>query len=178
MRMRMRMAAWFAVALVGCSTAEGARESDDVFEYEPGLFIPLRSDGKADLANGWFDAKVLDTSAYLTIANLFVAAHHDVKRTQAVAAFDWPLEASRAVLNRCGTPIRLVSYVFEHTGLDVIRLSDAEDATVHAPVAGKALVTGWNGDPKNPSYHYSTVISIWDPETHLIVEVMHVKPDP
>jgi hypothetical protein len=167
-------------ALVACAstTAPVDPPDDELFEYEPGLFISLKGDSKADLPNGQFWPRPLDTSGYRDISNLFVAAMYDVTRTDAVAAFDWPLTASRAVLNRSGTPIRLSSQVYEHTGFDIIRLTETEDPTIHAPVAGKATITDWSGGPSSASYDYSTVISIWDPETHLVVQLMHVRPDP
>jgi hypothetical protein len=167
-------------SLVACaSTSDPVDPTDEqLFEYEPGLFISLKGDSKADLPNGQFWPRPLDTSGYRHIANRFVAAMYDVTRTDAVAEFDWPLTASRAVLNRSGTPIRLSSEVYEHTGFDIIRLTETEDPTIHAPVAGKATITDWSGNASSTSYDYSTVISIWDPETHLVVQLMHVKPDP
>jgi hypothetical protein len=176
--MQRTISAACLIALVGCASSTGDdQHHEELFEYEPGLFISLTGEGKADLPNSQFWPRGLDTSGYRTIANLFVTAMYDVERTDAVAAFDWPLADSRAVLNRSGTPIRLSSYVYEHTGFDIIRLTDMEDATVHAPVTGKATITDWSGNPSSTTNHYSTVISIWDPETHLVVQLMHVKPD-
>ena len=168
------------LALTACTTGgepEPAPDPAATFEFEPGLFVPLVSGGKADLPNGAFSARSLDTSGYRAIANRFVAAHLDVKRTQVQPAFDWPLADSRTVLDREGTPICLANQVYEHTGLDVIRASEMESAVVHAPVGGTAQITDWSGGNAYPNGDYSTVISIWDPETHLVVEVMHVKPD-
>jgi hypothetical protein len=176
----MRLGFGFAsVSLLACAAGSGpTAPDDDVFELEPGLFISRKADGKADLPNSAFTPRVLDTSGYRAIANLFVAASYDVHRTTMPAAFDWPLTGSRAVLSREGTPIRLASDVYEHTGLDVIRLTETEEAIVHAPLAGTAIVSDWYGTQQFPWGDYSTVVSIWDPDTHLVVQLMHVKADP
>lgn len=176
--MRIAPGIALALALVACADAGSPIGEDELFEFEPGLFISLKADSKADLPNSQFYPRGLDTSGYRTIANLFVTAMYDVTRTDAPVEFAWPLSGSRAVLNRSGTPIRLSSEVYEHTGFDIIRLTEMEDPTLRAPVAGKATITDWSGNTSSSSYDYSTVISIWDPETHLIVQLMHVKPDP
>ncbi|HEY5927765.1 MAG TPA: hypothetical protein VIV11_39035 [Kofleriaceae bacterium] len=174
----MRIALALALALVACANAESPTDEAEVFEFEPGLFVSLKADSKADLPNSQFYPRGLDTSGYRTIADLFVRAMYDVTRTDAPVAFDWPLSGSRAVLNRSGTPILLSSSVYEHTGFDIIRVTEMEDPTLRAPVGGKATITDWSGNASSSSYDYSTVISIWDPDTHLIVQLMHVKPDP
>lgn len=172
-----------AAALVtGCATdpgPESVRPDSDLFELEPGLFVPLTFDGKADLPNAQFSARPLDTSGYRAIADKFIAAGMDVKVVpEVVAGYTWPLSDSRAVLNRQGTPIRLGYEVYEHTGLDIIRLADTESSVVRAPTTGTAMITDWAGDQWYPNGDYSTVISIWDPRTHHIVQLMHVEPDP
>jgi hypothetical protein len=177
-RMQRTIAIGLSVLAACASTTPADQDDEQLFEFEPGMFVSLVGDSKADLPNSQFWPRGLDTSGYRTISNLFVAAMFDVKRTDAVAAYDWPLTASRAVLNRSGTPIRLSSEVYEHTGFDIIRLSDMEDATLHAPLSGKATITDWSGNPSSSFNDYSTVISIWDPETHLVVQLMHVKPNP
>jgi hypothetical protein len=163
--------------VTACSSAQPEPSHPNTFEFEPGLYVPLTDDGKADLPNSAFAARPLDTSGYRAIANLF-AASYDVKPTGIAPAYDWPLTGSRAVLNREGTPIRLGSDVYEHTGLDVIRVSEMESPVVHAPLDGTAQITDWAGGHTFPNGDYSTVISIWDPATHYIVQLMHVKPDP
>lgn len=180
--MHLRVAASVAVAAL-TSCAEGVRFSDpsdpepnEWFEFEPGMFVPLG--GKADLPNSSFQPRILDTNGYRAIADKYVAARFDVKPTGALAAYDWPLTSSRTVLSREGTPIRLGSLVYQHTGFDIIRASETESAVVHAPVSGTAQITDWFGQTAFPSGDYSTVISIWDPATHLVLEIMHVKPDP
>ena len=60
-----------AARLAGCPLTS---EEDAVFEFEPGLFVSLAPDSKADLPNSSLYARPLDTSGYRTIANLFVAA--------------------------------------------------------------------------------------------------------
>jgi hypothetical protein len=176
------MRSWvFPLATLLAACATSSTPVDDhpgTFEFEPGLFVPLAASGKADLPNSQFGARPLDTSGYRNIAQLFVAANKDVKRTTQPAAFDWPLSDSRAVLNRAGTPIRIDNLVYEHTGLDVIRVSEMESPVVHAPASGTAQITDWSGTQVYPQGDYSTVISIWDPSTHLVLQLMHVKPDP
>ena len=173
----MKLAAC-AVLTAACAAPEPA--DPGVFEFEPGLLVPLGPyDLKADLPNSAFYPRPLDTSGYRAIAQRYVAANMDVTLPQGVVAeYDWPLADSQAVLGRQGTPIRLASYVYEHTGLDIIRNDEMESAAVHAPTTGTALITDWWGGESNPQYDYSTVISIWDPDTHHVLQLMHVKPDP
>lgn len=179
--MSVRALVFAAVATTtGCAVTEPAVAADDgdAFEFEPGLLVPLTWDaGKADLPNSAFVARPLDTAGYLAIARSFVIAGHDVSPTTAERAFDWPLAPAdrTAVLNRAGTPIRLAQYVYEHTGLDIIRRHDAASTDVVAPVGGIALVTDWDG-AQALTGSYQTVVSIWDPTTHLIVQLMHVAP--
>ncbi|MGE3543800.1 MAG: hypothetical protein AB7L28_07700 [Kofleriaceae bacterium] len=164
-------------ACTGAAESDATRPDANVFEVEPGLFVSLDPIGKADLPNSGLSPRMLDTIGYRAIADIFAATNFDLAPTGASAAYDWPLRGSLSVLNRQGTPIRLMSDVYEHTGLDIIRQTDFEDDTVHAPVSGTALVTDWYGQQEFPRGDYSTVISIWDPDTHLIVQLMHVKPD-
>lgn len=168
------------MTMAGCATepAPGGEQTDR-FELEPGLFVSLAPlDFKGDLPNGALAPRPLDTSGYRAIAKKFVDAGLDVTLTGAAAAYDWPLSDSRAVLSRQGTPIRLSYHVYEHTGLDVIRNSETESPVVHAPTTGTAMITDWSGDSRFPYGDYSTVISIWDPTTHHVLQLMHVKPDP
>ncbi len=168
-------------ALTACVADEEVPPPDS-FEVEPGLFVPLAwdesIDGKADLPNGSFHAAALDTNNYWWITRRFLDAGHDATPTSALRAFEWPLaNASNAtVLTRVGTPIRVGYEVYEHTGLDVIRASDSESATVVAPVGGVAILTTWSG-ALALDRPYSTVISILDSETRLVVQLMHVAPD-
>jgi hypothetical protein len=167
--------------LTACAISESTDPAGgEGFEYEPGLFMtntPL-GDSKADLPNQQFRARPLDTSGYRKIADLFVAAGIDVKLTGAPAAYDWPLSESHAVLSRQGTPIRLSYDVYEHTGLDIIRNSEDESPVMRAPTSGTALVSDWYGEQSYWRGDYSTVVSIWDPVTHHILQLMHVKADP
>ncbi len=176
----LRLASCVALTTIAACATDPTLPEEDArgFEIEPGVFVPLGPvDQKADLPNGGFQPRSLDTSGYRAIANIYASVNTDLRMTGALASYDWPLTDSRAVLNREGTPIRLVSEVYEHTGLDVIRASETESPVVHAPTSGYALITDWWGTQQYPSGDYSTVISIWDPVTHHILELMHVRPD-
>ena len=165
----------------GCSVTDPPEPDADAFEFEPGMFVPRTWDaaGKADLPNSAFTPAYLDTSGYLAIAQQFQLAGYDVTPTAAQRAFDWPLEPAdqATVLNRAGTPIRLARRVYEHTGFDIIRHDAAASTEVFAPVGGIAEVTDWNGQQQLFG-GYQSVVSIWDPETHLIVQLMHVEAAP
>jgi hypothetical protein len=169
------------VSLAACVpddvTDEPSRE--DMFEIEPGMWVSLKPfDSKADLPNGIVTPRLLDTNGYRAIANRFIASGFDVRLTHQGASYEWPLKDSRSVLSREGTPIRLGTEVYEHTGLDVIRKDEIESPAVYAPTTGKAMITDWWGNFAFPSGDYSTVVAIWDPTTHHILQLMHVKSDP
>lgn len=178
--MRLPHALLGSLLLTACAGGDDISSvdiDDGMFEVEPGLWVSTAAvGGKADLPNGEVRARQLDTGGYMRIA-AYWARNVDVS-VAGRPALAWPLSDSRAVIARPGTPIRLGSYVYEHTGLDVIRENENQSAVVHSPVSGTAHITDWWGDQSYPNGDYSTVVSIWDPDTHVVVQVLHVQPDP
>ncbi len=176
----MLVSAVASATILSCAQpADQDPTSTELIEFEPGMFTSLTRDGKADLPNATVTARGLDTSGYKAIATRWASGSFDVTRSNAPAAFAWPVASTRSVLNRAGTPIRLSSEVYEHTGLDIIRNSEADSDVVTSPVTGRAMLTDWfGGDLIADDQAYSTVLSIWDPTTHLVIQVMHLNPDP
>ncbi|HEY4179093.1 MAG TPA: hypothetical protein VGM90_19745 [Kofleriaceae bacterium] len=176
--MQLRGLVLGSLVLSACVTEDMTNDPapTDSFEIEPGMFVSLTgSGGKADLANGDVKARPLDTSDYAVIGKYWADSRDVTVTGQPV--LEWPLADSRALLDRAGTPIHIDSFVYEHTGLDVIRETEDQSPIVHAPLRGVARITDWNGFQYYPNGDYSTVISIWDPETHAVVDLMHVKPN-
>lgn len=176
---RLLLPALLLASTPACMTApmEDERDDSSAFEFEPGLFVSLADPGKADLPNRAFEARTLDTHGYRQIAERWVEAGVDVVPTGTPASYVWPLSDSHSVLSRQGTPIRLDHLVYEHTGVDVIRNSEAESSIVFAPTSGSGMITDWFGGQDYPYGDYSTVISVWDPDTHLLTLLMHVAPE-
>lgn len=155
------------VAIVGCTLACSAPESGDG-----------SGDGKADLPNFDHFDREQDISPYQVIAGFFAERGLDMTPRPERLTAAWPInEGKTAVLNRFGTPILLGELGYFHTALDVFRSSTQVSDVVVAPVTGTAAVFDWDGMPVKPMADYMTVVAIWDPESHLVFQLMHVKPD-
>lgn len=159
-------------ALQGCYATGGEDDTSGAGGPGPG--------GKADLPNEGFYEREHDGVGYAAIADLFRNAGFDVTTDLTKLTTIWPVkEAESAVFTRYGTPIRLGSwspYAYFHTAFDIYRAHpESTSDEILAPVSGTAIVTDWYGEGGAPSDDYQGVVSIWDPESHVIVQVMHVK---
>jgi hypothetical protein len=133
-----------------------------------------------------------DGKGYRAIAEYWRSRGLDMTLRRDRLDVGWPLRGdATAVLNRFGTPQLLGSFEaignpwsttfppigYYHTALDVVRSGPDASDDVLAPTSGLAMVFDWNGQPGRGPYDYATVVSIYDPESHVIVELMHVAPD-
>lgn len=119
-----------------------------------------------------------DGATYRLIAEYFRARNLDTHVVLEGFEPAWPLaDAKTAVLNRVGTPIRFGQLGYYHTGFDVIRSDSTVDMDVLAPHDGLAAVFDWTGarisEVTNPQ---TTVVAIYDPVSHVITQLMHVRP--
>ncbi|MGE0867147.1 MAG: hypothetical protein AB7P03_01200 [Kofleriaceae bacterium] len=135
------------------------------------------SDGKSDLPNSSFNEGPHDGRGYASIARTFASEGYSLQLDLSQLDLGWPLATGQSsALNRFGTPIQITGRGYFHTALDVIRASTSDSIEVHAPVTGTALVFDWFGARGYNTDPYSTVIAIWDPLSHAIVQLMHVQP--
>jgi hypothetical protein len=133
--------------------------------------------GKADLPNDMMFEREHDGGGYATIARWYGARGHDLTFAPERLVVDWPMAMEEtALLNRFGTPILWTGYGYFHTALDVYRMTNEQSDAIVAPVAGLAMPFDWWGTPGAAGWDYSSVIAIWDPESHVIAQLMHVAP--
>lgn len=128
------------------------------------------------LPNGSVYERDHDGNGYRVIAEYFGARGLDLAVDTSSFAPIWPVPGEKSLLlNRLGTPIYFGSMGYYHTAFDVLRTPEADGTTVVAPHAGLAKVFDWYGTPVNPSDPYSSVIAIYDPVSHVVTQLMHVK---
>ncbi|MGE0547821.1 MAG: hypothetical protein AB7O24_15840 [Kofleriaceae bacterium] len=134
-------------------------------------------DGKADLPNSSFNEGPHDGRGYAAIARWLANAGYSLQVDLTQLDLVWPLASGQSsALNRFGTPIQISGRGYFHTALDVIRSATTDSAEVRAPVTGTAFVFDWYGARGYNTDPYSTVLAIWDPASHVIVQLMHVEP--
>lgn len=128
------------------------------------------------LPNGAVFERDHDGTGYRVIAEYFGARGFDLHVDTSEFAPAWPLRADKtSVLNRVGTPIYLGSTGYYHTAFDILRTPEPDGTRVLAPHAGLALVFDWSGNRLNPQNSYSSVVAIYDPISHVVTQLMHVK---
>lgn len=131
------------------------------------------------LPNGAVYERDHDGMGYAKVAEYFGARGLDLHVDTTAFAPRWPIATEKtAVLNRVGTPIFLGSTGYYHTAFDVLRAPDENGTQVLAPHAGLAVVFDWYGNRATPAQSYSSVIAIYDPVSHVVTQMMHVKAAP
>jgi len=132
----------------------------------------------AILPNGGIFEVDHDGTPYRLIAEFFKGRNLDTHVVLDGFEPAWPLDDTKTtVLNRLGTPVLFGQLGYYHTGFDVIRSDMTVSAEVHAPHDGLAAVFDWTGsriaEVTNPQ---ATVVAIYDPVSHVITQLMHVRP--
>lgn len=178
--LRISLAVAAAIAAAGCAMEP---EVDDcqcaLGEVCSDEGVCRATDSKFDLPNGAVVEGPHDGAGYAAIADAFGAQGLALPTDTSLLDLVWPTTVGEtAALNRFGTPIQLGGIGYFHTALDVMRPSLAVSHDVVAPVAGTALVFDWFGTPGYNGNPYSTVVGIWDPQSHVIAQLMHVLPSP
>jgi hypothetical protein len=136
----------------------------------------VNAGGKGDLPNAGL-VEAASSGGAAVIAGYFQVAGFDVTTDVSHLAPAWPLRGDRTpVLNRMGTPLRVNRLGYFHDALDVTRSQPDDSAEVLAPFAGMALVTSANGAIGPGGDDYDTLVAIWDPTSHVVAELMHVRP--
>lgn len=134
-------------------------------------------DGKFDLPNDGLANRAHDGRGCEAIAEYFGDHGYDLVADLGRLEPDWPMGGGNtALLTRFGTPIQVDNLALFHTGFDVYRLNpESESDQVFAPFAGTALVFNWSGIPGYRG-DYSSVVAIRDPQSHVLAQLMHVRP--
>jgi hypothetical protein len=141
-----------------------------------GQCVAPSSDGKFDLPNHGVMDRFWDGGGYATITAFFKSKGFDLTADVTKLDAGWPTGSATVVMQRYGTPVMLAGYGYIHTALDVMRPAVTDSTDALAPVSGTAFVFDWSG---NPGYHgnpYAGVVGIWDPKSHLIMQLMHIEP--
>lgn len=164
------MALSLGLAVLGCqptTEAEGAMSSDS------------DAGGKADLPNDEVEEHEIDTLGYRTIAQHFIEAGYDLDADPSALDPIWPLDDPQTVLlSRFGTPVQNAAAGFGwymHDAADIARSSPDVDRMVRAPVSGYAKAFDWGGGRPDPFLAYSSVVAIYNPESRVLVQLMHVS---
>ena len=172
------MIGFFFFSLAACADLEiGAPLQPDTEPHAPpDLFDP--DDGKFDLANDGLANLYHDGRGYRVIAMVFDHYGYDLEADLGRLEPEWPIAGEQtALITRFGTPIQVSGSAHFHTAFDVYRLDPELDSDeVFAPFSGTASVFNWTVFPGYHDRDYSTVVAIWDPESHVIAQFMHVRP--
>lgn len=130
------------------------------------------------LPNSAFNDRNRTGGVYRGIVKYFADHGNDLTADVSQLDLAWPMaEEKTAVLTRFGTPIILGSTTaYFHDSLDVYRSDSSFSADVHAPLAGIVQIFDYYGSQTTTAEPYATVVAIWDPKSHLIVGLMHIKP--
>lgn len=166
------------VLTVGCTEAPeapgaGCPLGEVLYEGE---CVEPSPDGKFDLPNGAVWDRPYDGAGYAKIVEFFKTKGFDLTADPRLLQAGWVTPVSSAALNRFGTPILLGAYGYIHTALDVMRPAVTDPTDVLSPVTGTAFMFDWYG---NVGYHgnpYAAVVGIWDPQSKLVFQLMHVEP--
>jgi hypothetical protein len=139
----------------------------------------LASEESALLPNSAVFETGHDGAVYKAVADFFRNEGRDMRVNLDGFAPQWPLRGTTTtVLNRLGTPVLYSGFGYYHTAMDVMRSDPTASADVLAPHGGRAVVFDWNGRPlttvTNP---YNTLVAIYDPVSHVVTPLMHVKPE-
>lgn len=165
--------------LIACAELEVDNPTPeiDLDPQTPSDFIGT-DDGKFDLPNDSLINRDHDGRGYREIAEYFGYHGYELEPDLSRLEPDWPMAGEHtALLNRFGTPIQAADYAYFHTAFDVYRFDPESDSDqVLAPFAGMAFVFDWWGIPGHPNQDYATVVAIWDPESHVVAQLMHVRP--
>jgi hypothetical protein len=118
-----------------------------------------------------------DGMGYRMIAEYFGERGLDLRVDTSAFAPIWPVRGGKtSVLDRVGTPIYLGQSGYYHTAFDILATPAPNGREVIAPHAGLALVFDWSGRRATPNNPYRSVVAIYDPVSHIVTQLMHVKP--
>ncbi len=132
------------------------------------------------------DFTVLDSPSelYMNLIAFFGASELDFDPDPSQLSLTWPLATEHVdLLTRFGTPTLLATVdesnfqaAYFHEALDIRRPNAIDSDEVNAPVSGLATVI-YDGDPSgNEVSDYSVGIAIYDPKSHLVINLLHVLP--
>ena len=133
-----------------------------------------------DLPNGHLEEKLHDDGLTYDAIVDYIEENEDfdLEVDRDLIEASWPMAGTgTALLNRFGTPILGAENAYFHTALDVLRDDPQGSDVVHAPFAGLALPFDWWGRPGYTQVHYTSVVVIWDPDSHAIAFLNHVVPN-
>jgi hypothetical protein len=168
MLVRQRRKTAFTVPLLALFAVACVREAREEVGASEGALLPNPKIFEVDH----------DGATYRLIAEYFKG--RDLDTHVVLEGFDpaWPLaDTKTAVLNRVGTPVLFAQLGYFHTGFDVIRSDSTVGMDVRAPHDGLAAVFDWTGARiSNVTNPQTTVVAIYDPVSHVITQLMHVRP--
>lgn len=166
------------VLAVGCTDAPEETPAGCPLGYVlyEGECVEPSPDGKFDLPNGAVWDRPYDGAGYAKVVEVFKTKGFDLAADPKLLQAGWVTPAASAALNRFGTPILLGAYGYIHTALDVMRPAVTESIDVLAPVSGTAFMFDWYGNVGWHGNAYAGVVGIWDPQSKLVFQLMHVEP--
>ncbi len=140
---------------------------------------PSADGGKSDLPNDEVTEHDLDTLGYRAITQHFLDAGYVLDADPSMLNTRWPLDDPQTVLlSRFGTPVQNSAAGFGwylHDAADISRSSAEVERNVYAPVSGHAKVFDWGGERPDPFRPYSSVIAIYEPQSRVLLQLMHVS---
>jgi len=138
------------------------------------------ADDLADLPNGTLVDKLHDDGLTYAAVVQSIVDHEgfDLAVDRTALSLQWPVAGEETVaLNRFGTPLLGLEDAYFHTAMDILRPSAQGDDGVYAPFAGLALPFDWWGRRGYTRVHYTSVLVVWDPESHALAFLNHSVPD-
>jgi hypothetical protein len=146
---------------------------------------PANESGLRTLPNKGISRLEVSSGFYDNIYAFFGSTWLNVTPDASKLSMSWPLSTETVLLTRFGTPtIGLfsnetggeVKLAYFHEAIDIRRPTEAESDVVYAPVSGSATVIN-DGDPSSADVSdYSVSVAIYDPESRLVVSLLHVRP--